>query len=98
MRDSLASLDRIREVLGYEPTISFGEGLRRTVARVCRRFCVDGPATAPEPPQPDQLTAARKTWLAESPLSLPRHRHFSSLPSDRSANAPHADAGIGVFK
>ncbi len=31
VRDSLASLDKIRQVLGYRPTISFGEGLRRTV-------------------------------------------------------------------
>jgi UDP-glucose 4-epimerase len=31
VRDSLASLDRIRQVLGYQPTISFEEGLRRTV-------------------------------------------------------------------
>jgi nucleoside-diphosphate-sugar epimerase len=31
VRDSLASLDKIRQVLGYQPTISFGEGLRRTV-------------------------------------------------------------------
>ena len=31
VRDSLASLDRIRQVLGYEATISFREGLRRTV-------------------------------------------------------------------
>jgi UDP-glucose 4-epimerase len=31
VRDSLASLDRIRQVLCYQPTISFEEGLRRTV-------------------------------------------------------------------
>jgi UDP-glucose 4-epimerase len=31
VRDSLASLDRIRQVLGYQPTVSFEEGLRRTV-------------------------------------------------------------------
>lgn len=31
VRDSVASLDRIQQVLGYEPTISFEEGLRRTV-------------------------------------------------------------------
>jgi UDP-glucose 4-epimerase len=31
VRDSLASLDRIRRTLGYEPTVSFDEGLRRTV-------------------------------------------------------------------
>lgn len=31
VRDSLASLDRIRQVLGYQPTISFEEGLRHTV-------------------------------------------------------------------
>jgi len=31
VRDSLASLGRIRHVLGYEPTVSFEEGLRRTV-------------------------------------------------------------------
>jgi UDP-glucose 4-epimerase len=31
VRDSLASLDRIHQVLGYQPTISFEEGLRRTV-------------------------------------------------------------------
>jgi UDP-glucose 4-epimerase len=31
VRDSLACLDRIRQVFGYQPTISFEEGLRRTV-------------------------------------------------------------------
>jgi UDP-glucose 4-epimerase len=31
VRDSLANLDKIRRVLGYQPTISFEEGLRRTV-------------------------------------------------------------------
>jgi UDP-glucose 4-epimerase len=31
VRDSQASLDRIREVLGYEPIVSFEEGLRRTI-------------------------------------------------------------------
>ncbi len=31
VRDSLASLARVREVLGYQPLISFQEGLRRTV-------------------------------------------------------------------
>jgi UDP-glucose 4-epimerase len=31
VRDSLASLDRIREVLGYQPLVPFEEGLRRTV-------------------------------------------------------------------
>jgi UDP-glucose 4-epimerase len=31
VRDSLASLTRIKEALGYEPKISFEEGLRRTV-------------------------------------------------------------------
>jgi UDP-glucose 4-epimerase len=34
VRDSLASLDRIREALGYEPGVHFEEGLRRTVASV----------------------------------------------------------------
>jgi UDP-glucose 4-epimerase len=32
VRDSLASLDRIKAALGYEPLIDFAEGLRRTVA------------------------------------------------------------------
>jgi UDP-glucose 4-epimerase len=32
VRDSLASLHRIRKVLGYQPSVSFQEGLRRTVA------------------------------------------------------------------
>jgi len=32
VRDSLASLERIRRVLGYQPQVSFEEGLRRTVA------------------------------------------------------------------
>ena len=32
VRDSLASLDRIKTVLGYEPSVSFEEGLRRTLA------------------------------------------------------------------
>jgi UDP-glucose 4-epimerase len=32
VRDSLASLDRIKAVLGYEPTVDFEEGLRRTLA------------------------------------------------------------------
>jgi UDP-glucose 4-epimerase len=31
VRDSVASLARVRQVLGYQPTVSFGEGLRRTV-------------------------------------------------------------------
>jgi UDP-glucose 4-epimerase len=31
VRDSLASLHRIRQVLGYQPTVSFEEGLRQTV-------------------------------------------------------------------
>jgi UDP-glucose 4-epimerase len=31
VRDSLASLERIHRVLGYQPTVSFDEGLRRTV-------------------------------------------------------------------
>jgi UDP-glucose 4-epimerase len=32
VRDSLAGLGRIRAVLGYEPTVDFEEGLRRTLA------------------------------------------------------------------
>ncbi len=32
VRNSLASLDRIRATLGYEPTIDFAEGLKRTLA------------------------------------------------------------------
>ena len=32
VRDSLASLDRVREVLGYEPTVSLKDGLEKTVA------------------------------------------------------------------
>ncbi len=31
VRDSQASLDRIREVLGYQPVVSFEEGLRKTI-------------------------------------------------------------------
>jgi len=31
VRDSVASLDRTHQVLGYQPTVSFEEGLRRTV-------------------------------------------------------------------
>lgn len=31
VRDSVASLDRVRAVLGYEPTVDFEEGLRRTI-------------------------------------------------------------------
>ena len=31
VRDSLADISRARKVLGYEPTISFADGLRRTV-------------------------------------------------------------------
>ena len=34
VRDSLASLDRIRKALGYKPIVSFEEGLRRTVESV----------------------------------------------------------------
>jgi UDP-glucose 4-epimerase len=34
VRDSLASLDRIEQALGYEPIVPFEEGLRRTVASV----------------------------------------------------------------
>ena len=32
VRDSLASLDRIRSALGYEPSVDFAEGLKRTLA------------------------------------------------------------------
>jgi UDP-glucose 4-epimerase len=32
VRDSLASLDRISQVLGYQPLVPFDEGLRRTVS------------------------------------------------------------------
>ncbi len=32
VRDSLASLDRARSLLGYEPLVSLDEGLRRTIA------------------------------------------------------------------
>jgi UDP-glucose 4-epimerase len=31
VRDSQASIDRIKAVLGYEPTVDFEEGLRRTL-------------------------------------------------------------------
>ncbi len=31
VRDSLASLDRIQAALGYQPTVAFAEGLRRTL-------------------------------------------------------------------
>lgn len=31
MHNSLASLERIEQVLGYRPVIAFEEGLRRTV-------------------------------------------------------------------
>lgn len=34
VKDSLASLDRIREAIGYEPKVSFEDGLRRTVQSV----------------------------------------------------------------
>jgi UDP-N-acetylglucosamine/UDP-N-acetyl-alpha-D-glucosaminouronate 4-epimerase len=34
VRDSLASLDRIQDVLGYKPVVLFEEGLRRTVESV----------------------------------------------------------------
>ena len=36
VRDSLASLDRSRRVLGYEPVVSLEEGLRRTVESFSR--------------------------------------------------------------
>ncbi len=32
MRDSQADITLARELLGYQPTVSFDEGLRRTVA------------------------------------------------------------------
>jgi UDP-glucose 4-epimerase len=32
VRDSLAALDRARDLLGYEPAVAFAEGLRRTLA------------------------------------------------------------------
>jgi UDP-glucose 4-epimerase len=32
VRDSLAALDRARDLLGYEPVVGFAEGLRRTLA------------------------------------------------------------------
>jgi UDP-N-acetylglucosamine/UDP-N-acetyl-alpha-D-glucosaminouronate 4-epimerase len=31
VRDSQADLTRAREILGYEPIVSFEEGLRRTI-------------------------------------------------------------------
>jgi nucleoside-diphosphate-sugar epimerase len=34
VRDSLAALDRARELLGYEPQVPLEEGLRRTVAHL----------------------------------------------------------------
>ncbi len=34
VKDSLASLDRIRNAIGYEPVVHFDEGLRRTVESV----------------------------------------------------------------
>lgn len=34
VRDSLASLDRIRAVLGYQPKVAFEEGLRRTLQAI----------------------------------------------------------------
>jgi UDP-glucose 4-epimerase len=34
VRDSLASLDRIRAALGFEPSVDFEEGLRRTLLQV----------------------------------------------------------------
>jgi UDP-glucose 4-epimerase len=36
VRDSLASLMRIKETLGYEPKVSFEEGLRKTVEATLR--------------------------------------------------------------
>jgi UDP-glucose 4-epimerase len=50
VRDSLASLDRIRLGLGYQPIVRFEEGLRRTVeASLDSHGC---PATqSPEPPR-----------------------------------------------
>jgi nucleoside-diphosphate-sugar epimerase len=36
VHDSLASLDRIRRVLGYCPSVPFQEGLRRTVEATAR--------------------------------------------------------------
>ena len=33
VRDSLASLDRIRRALGYEPAVDFADGLRRTLEK-----------------------------------------------------------------
>jgi UDP-glucose 4-epimerase len=41
VRDSQASLDRIRSELGYEPVVDFAEGLRRTLAD-------DAPTASPE--------------------------------------------------
>jgi nucleoside-diphosphate-sugar epimerase len=32
VRNSLASIDKARELVGYEPVVDFAEGLRRTVA------------------------------------------------------------------
>jgi UDP-glucose 4-epimerase len=43
VRDSLASLDRIRAALGYEPVVDFDEGLRRTLEERHRREELVGP-------------------------------------------------------
>jgi UDP-glucose 4-epimerase len=32
VRNSLASIDKARELVGYEPVVDFDEGLRQTVA------------------------------------------------------------------
>ncbi|HEY9428706.1 MAG TPA: SDR family oxidoreductase [Gemmatimonadaceae bacterium] len=57
VRDSLASLDRIRAILGYEPVVGVGEGLRRLVEEMRAGFRGQGSGFS-EPPRGRDLSPA----------------------------------------
>lgn len=47
VKDSLAAIDRAREMIGYEPVVGFREGLERTVAWYVERGAIAAQAPAP---------------------------------------------------
>jgi dTDP-D-glucose 4,6-dehydratase len=55
VRASLASIDKARELLGFEPTVDFEDGLRRTIAYFRE--------IAAAPRRPQRRTAPRRVAL-----------------------------------